>query len=82
MTGKTQDSRKTPASAVKHTRRGDVAQARDTAALEQGEICGRTGDEMKKGPLIVNDQRASELIPAATYSPTHLRMQYHRRWQA
>jgi hypothetical protein len=28
-------------------------------------------------------KRASfEIIPAATYSPTHLRMQYHRRWQA
>jgi hypothetical protein len=23
-----------------------------------------------------------KIIPAATYSPTHLRMQYHRRWQA
>src|SRR5262245_8062816 len=27
-------------------------------------------------------KRAFELLPAATYSPTHLRTQYHRRWQA
>ena len=40
----------------------------------------RTKEKGRDEP--VGSTRPHELIPAATYSPTHLRMQYHRRWQA
>ena len=36
----------------------------------------------QKKPAVQHTQRARRTIPAATYSPTHLRTQYHRRWQA
>jgi hypothetical protein len=35
-----------------------------------------------KAIAYARDGLVNRKIPAATYSPTHLRMQYHRRWQA
>ena len=34
------------------------------------------------GLWVATERSVVRLIPAVTYSPTHLRMQYHRRWQA
>jgi hypothetical protein len=37
----------------------------------------------KETPASSSDEAgSSRILPAATYSPTHLRTQYHRRWQA
>src|SRR5688572_2959643 len=46
-----------------------------------GERCQEKEAAKMKKPA-PNEAGFCKQLPAATYSPTHLRMQYHRRWQA
>src|SRR6187455_2749926 len=51
--------------------------------LKRAVLCSAEATQNAKSPPHENEAGSCQkIIPAATYSPTHLRMQYHRRWQA
>jgi hypothetical protein len=60
----------------------DPAPAGQLGCLHSDRGVSHTEAGTKKKAASSLKQPQKEIIPAVTYSPTHLRMQYHRRWQA